>query len=119
MSSFWEQLEARERPERTVSIPIGNDTAQVQLRALLPAEWDALCETHPGAEPGAVDLAGMWPALLAASVVAPDGSPPRDPAWWESLVKRGLLVSGERDALTGAAWDLNQLRTLGPDLGKG
>lgn len=118
--SFWELLAARERPERTVRLPVGDSAVEVRLRALLPAEWDALLEASPAVDgqPGSVDVGAMWPALLAASVVAPDGSPPRDPAWWENLVKQGLLVSGERDALVDTAWTLNQPRTVA-DLGKG
>lgn len=120
---FWQRIEARGRPEQTVPLNINGETVPVRLRALPPAEWDALVEAFPAggedaAQPGQVDLAAMrWP-LIAQSVVAPDGSPPRDPQWWEDLAKAGVLVAGEVGALTDVAWLLNQPRGLGVDLGK-
>lgn len=122
MAAFWEQLEARQLPTETVLLPIEGGTVDVALRALLPAEWDALCEAYPatgeGVEPGAIDSLAMRPALLAASVVAPEGSPPKDPAWWEALAKRGGATAGELDALFNTAWVLNRRAPMGAELGK-
>lgn len=121
---FWTQLAERQLPTSTVPLPVGGGTVEVVLRALPPAQWEALCAAHPAtgedAHPGDVDTLAMRSALLAASVVAPDGAPPRDPAWWDNLAKAGGVTSGELDALTSAAWDLNRVvSTPNPHVGKG
>ena len=121
-SSFWERLEDRTLPMATVALPHEGGTVDIVLRALVPAEWEALCATYlmvgDDVEPGSVDIRAMRPALLAASVVAPDGSPPKDPGWWERLAKRGAVTSGELDYLSERCWELNRSVPRGPDLGK-
>lgn len=117
--TFWDQLAARALPTATVPLPVEGGTVAVVLRALPPGQWEALCDAYPAQgedpAPGTVDLRALRSPLLAASVVAPDGSPPRDPAWWDALAKDGNVTAGELDALFGAAWDLNrQAPTLDP-----
>jgi hypothetical protein len=120
---FWARLADRQLPTSTVPLPVEGGTVEVVLRALPPAQWEALCAAHPAtgeaAHPGDVDTLAMRPALLAASVVAPDGAPPRDPAWWDNLAKGGGVTSGELDALTSAAWNLNRAAPpYNPHVGK-
>lgn len=120
---FWEQLAARALPSTAVSLPVEGGTVDVVLRALPPAEWETLCAAFPAtgedARPGDVDAYAMRSSLLAVSVVAPDGAPPRDPAWWDTLAKEGGVTSGELDALNSAAWTLNRPATFDPaGLGK-
>lgn len=125
MPEFWERLQDRTLPTETVPLPVEGGTVSVTLRALVPAEWDALCEAHPALDAdgkpvdGAVNIRAMRPALLAASIVAPEGSPPKDPAWWEALAKRGGVTHGELDYLNERAWALNRTPPPRPDLGKG
>lgn len=122
-AEFWEQLEARELPSETVPLPLpGGGTVEVELRALPADQWDAICETFPstreGDPPGSIDTVGMRPALLAAAVVAPEGSPPKSPDWWAALAKNGNATSGELDQLFNTAWGLNRRQMLRADLGK-
>lgn len=124
MTQFWEQLETRQLPTATVPLPVEGGTVDVVLRALLPAEWEALCDAHPAAgedvQPGQVDTRGMRSELLAASVVAPEGSPPKSATWWDALAKSGAATAGELDGLFEVAWSLNHDRPgMAPDLGKG
>lgn len=116
--SFWEELEARQLPSETVRLSVDDGTVSIELRALPAAEFDALLALYPGEEPGQVDVAAIWPSLLAASVMAPEGSKPRDPQWWADLVKRGGVTSGELGFLLSTAWRLND-RTPTADAGKG
>lgn len=123
MTDFWERIESRVLPTSTVSLPLaGGGTVEVVFRALLPAEWEALTASFPSTDPeetsGAVDVPALRPSLLAASVVAPEGSPPKDPAWWEGLAKRGSMTAGELMYLFDQCWSLNQSVPTGPDLGK-
>lgn len=122
MTDFWERMATRSLPTSTVPLPVEGGTVEVVFRALLPAEWEALVAEFPStgadAEPGTIDVRAMRSALLAASVVAPDGSPPKDPAWWDQMIKGGALVHGELDRLFETCWDLNQMPMAGPDLGK-
>lgn len=119
---FWEQLEARRLPTAEVVLPLPDgDTATVVVRALPPAEWDALVALHPPA-PTEVDRVrfdepGMRAALLAVSVSAPDGSQ-RDPGWWAALRAGGGVPAGEFDTLFWAAVTLND-RSPQVDAGKG
>lgn len=129
--TFWEQLASRQLPTRTVPLPVEGGTVDVVLRALPADQWDTLCRAFPatgeGAQPGDVDTVAMRSSLLAASVVAPDGAPPRDPGWWDALAKGvtdedGAAVgvtSDELDELNAAAWALNRRAVFDLDQGKG
>lgn len=121
--SFWEELEQRQLPTETVPLPVEGGTVSVVLRALPPAEWDALCEEFKVSDPeqaaqGVVNLRDMRWALLAACIVAPDGAPPKTPAWWEQLAKRGGTSAGELDYLVDRAMSVNRRAPMPPDLGK-
>jgi hypothetical protein len=80
---------------------------KVVLRALPPSDWEALVEAHPPPEsrPGAVwNVATFRAALLAASVVLPEGEDPPD---WDELTRDGHLTAGELNMLFDAAISLN------------
>lgn len=124
MGVFWEQVQARERPTVAVRLRFGDTVAEGELRALLPAEWQALCEQFPAegedAQPGQVDTLAMRDPLIAASFVAPDDAPPKRAAWWAEMADSGHLTAGELDSLFDAAWRLNRAGAVeAPDLGKG
>jgi hypothetical protein len=110
--SLWEQLEARRLPTEQIDLPVGDgDTLTVEVRALPPVEWEALIGLHPPPEADQGRL--MWheptfrPALLAACVVAPDGTQ-RDEQWWAGLWKAGTVTAGELNSLYYTAVRLNQ-----------
>jgi hypothetical protein len=111
VTSLWEQLEARQLPVEPVALPMPDgSTVEVEVRALPPVEWDALVALHPpvgeGAERLRWDDATFRPALLAASVFAPDGSQ-RDAQWWENLWKSGGVPAGEIETLYFTALSVN------------
>lgn len=116
MTSFWEQLEARQLPVATVGLAMPDGTSvEVEVRALPPVEWDALVALHPPAGEDAArmrwDDAGFRPALLAACVFAPDGSQ-RDAAWWEQLWTSGGVPAGEIETLYFTAIAVNDRAPL-------
>jgi hypothetical protein len=94
----------------------------VTLRALPPAEWEALVDAHPPTEEqlngGAQwNLQSFRPALLAVSVVADDGDAPVSESDWAALAKEPSLTGGELAALFHAAVTLN-LRGPSASVGK-
>lgn len=121
--AWWDDLESRTLPERGIPLRVGSGTTMITIRALPDDEWRELCAQHPatgeGALPGQVDTQTLRDPLIAASVVAPEGSPPRSAAWWTQQVKAGAMTSGEVDALFDAVWALNRDAPVAPDLGKG
>lgn len=95
----------------------------VTLRALPPAEWEALVELHtPSAEQQAAgarwSVSTFRPALLAASVVPGEGEVPLTEAEWEQVAKDGTLAMGELNTLFNTAVSLN-LRGPAISTGKG
>lgn len=92
---------------------------QVTLSALPPDEFDALVDEHP---PTAEELARghQWhrdtfqPALLARSVVQPEGHPPLD---FAAMKKAGQVNAGEITDLFEVAVMLN-VRRLSAAVGK-
>jgi hypothetical protein len=80
---------------------------RVMLRALSPSDWEALVEAHPPPDPksgAAWNVATFRSALLAASVVVPDGEEPPD---WDELTREGHLTAAELNTLFDAAIGLN------------
>jgi hypothetical protein len=96
---------------------------EITLRALPPAEWEALLDLHPPTEEQRANGA-MWntttfrPALLAASMVPAEGEEPLSEADWDELGKAGSLAAGELIALFNAAVGVN-VRTPSSAVGKG
>lgn len=95
----------------------------VTVRALPPAEWEALLDEHPPTDEqraaGAQwNLHSFRPALLAASVVPADGDEPSGLDEWEQFAKDGTLAAGELNALFNTAVSLN-LRAPSSAVGKG
>lgn len=90
----------------------GLPTEPVLLRAVAPAEWEALVDMHPATEEQRAaghtwNVATFRPALLAASVVPPDGEDPLTDEDWAQLSKDGAIGVGELSALYTAAVNLN------------
>lgn len=119
------QQAADELPERTVTLaPVaeGAEPDVVTVRALPADVWDLLVRDHPPTKEQ-VDEGWQWntatfrPALLAACVVSPadEGEPLTEQEWAALLVK---LPFGDRDRLFAAAFDVNDNRWPGDDLGK-
>lgn len=96
---------------------------QITLRALPPAEWEALLDLHPPTEEQKAKGA-LWntttfrPALLAASMVPAKDEEPLAEADWEQLAKGGALAAGELNALFNAAVEVN-FRSPSSAVGKG
>lgn len=82
------------------------------LRALPPAEWEALIEAHPPT-PEQLERGAQWnpsafrAALLAASVVVPDGEAAPSEQDWLDYAAAGQLSAGELNTLFDAAIALN------------
>jgi hypothetical protein len=94
----------------------------VVLRALPPAEWEALVDAHPPTEEqmngGAQwNVATFRPALLAVSVVVDSDDDAMTESDWAALAKEGALAAGELGALFHAAVTLN-LRGPSASVGK-
>jgi hypothetical protein len=102
----------RERVDTAAAQLEACDCEVVTLRALSPAEWEALVDLHPATE-GQDKAGAMWhtatfrPALLAACVVAAEGEEPLSEADWDVLVKDGSLAPGELNTLFNAAVNIN------------
>lgn len=114
---------ARERLDRARAELTGQPVVVVELRTLPPVEWETLLDAHPptDAQQGRGwrwNPATLRPALLAAVVVADDGDPVRDPAWWEAAARDGRVGPAELDLLTDTAAAMH-LRAPQPAVGKG
>ncbi len=113
----------RHRVDQARTALDGLEVEPVTLRALAPAEWEALVEMH---SPTDEQQAGgaQWtvstfrPALLEASVVPAEGEEPLTETEWEQVAKDGTLAMGELSALFNAAVALN-LRGPSTSVGKG
>jgi hypothetical protein len=119
----WALEDARSRGYQDLSaLRERVDTAQVRLdgckcelvtlRALPPAEWEALVDLHPATEEhskfGALwNTATFRPALLAACVVPAEGEGPLSEADWDVLSKDGALAPGELNTLFNSAVNIN------------
>lgn len=123
--SLRARLAVAQLPSRTVvlapAVPDG-EPDEVTVRALPGDEWDALVQLHPPTERQREEgwgwnLATFRPALLAACVVTPDGEEPLTEVEWAELLVRSTV--GDREALFGAAIDVNENRWPGTDVGKG
>jgi hypothetical protein len=117
--SAWEPAVA----EVPLFPPGGGTPEVVPLRALLPQRWDDLLGEHPPppqqVERGEVyNLATFRPALIAESVVTPDGEEPLTAADWADLALSGRITGPQYNQLFNAAWALND-RSPAADLGKG
>ncbi len=124
--SLRERLRARQLPREIVTLPPaveGGEPERIELRALPPDEWEALVGLHPATEGQAAQGAG-WnvatfrPALLAASVVTPDGEEPLSEQDWAELVATGSMTIGELNVLLRVAIALNDRSPL-VSVGKG
>lgn len=128
--SLREQMQARQLP--TTVVPLAGPSADqptlhLPLRALEPDVWEALVKEHP---PTPEDLAAghPWcaatfrPALIAASIVVPDGQARFSADDWIDYAATGRVTIGQLLELWDAAMALND-RTSGTaasvaDLGK-
>ena len=125
--SLRQRLEraAEQLPERTVTLaPVEDAEPDVVTVRALPADvWDLLVREHPPTQEQADEgwqwnIATFRPALLAACVASPaDEGDPLTEAEWADLLLR--LPVGDRDRLWAAAYDVNDNRWPGADLGKG
>jgi hypothetical protein len=112
----------RERVDTAQSRLDGCECELVTLRALSPAEWEALVDLHPATDEQS-KVGASWntttfrPALLAAVVVPADGEDPMSEADWDLLVKDGGLAPGELNTLFNSAVNIN-LRTPSAAAGK-
>jgi hypothetical protein len=87
----------------------------VELRALDPAEWDALCDDLPEDPDGGYDISVMRSLLMAASCTDPEL---QDATWWDAQFARPEWSKGDLLAVNSALLQLN-LNTPGPGSGKG
>lgn len=91
------------------------DEADVEvftLRALPPAEWEALTALHPPTEEQsgkgwAWNAAALRPELLAAAVVPADGEAAYTAEEWREFARDGRVSAGEQDLLFATAVALN------------
>jgi hypothetical protein len=120
-----ERLSAWEPAVSEVSLypPDGGTPEVVPLRALPAARWDDLFDEHPPTQEQAqrgelFNRATFRPALIAESVVTPDGEDPLSAADWADLALHEKITGPQFNQLFHAAWALND-RSPGVDLGKG
>lgn len=76
----------------------------LRLRAIHPADLEALIAEHTDHEEGRVDLKAMLPDLLAAAAVDSDLTS----ADWAAELDSGRWSDGDLEALRQAAWDVNR-----------
>lgn len=119
-----DRLRARQLPTQVVVLPgaAGEPDEPVTLRALPAQEWEALVGLHPpppdeAAKGAAWDVATFRPALLAESVVCPDGEDPLTAQDWRELISSGRMTAGEVNALFNTACLIND-RAPGATTGK-
>lgn len=94
---------------------LGACVEMVELRALEPAEWDALCDELPEDPDGGYDISVMRSLLMAASCTDPEL---QDATWWDAQFSRPEWSKGDLLAVNSALLQLN-LNTPGPGSGKG
>lgn len=120
-----ERLRARRRPSVPFELAAGpgGETEQLELRALLPQQWDELVEAHPPT-PEQATLGALWdltsfrPALIAESVVTPAGEEPLSAADWADLATGGHITGPEYNRLFNVCYELND-RSPQVSVGKG
>lgn len=83
-----------------------------QLRCLPPEQWEELISEHPPTEAQRKqgwqwDTETFRPALLAASVMVPEGEKGLTELDWRQLAAHGLLAAGELELIYGTAVALN------------
>lgn len=112
MGAGWQSLEgsgATDLAERIQALQaeMSADTVTFTFRALRRRAWDELLEKHKNAE-GGLDVAALSIPLIAACVVEPSMSE----ADVEELFD--VVNEGQRDALFGAAFNVNMEATEVP-----
>jgi hypothetical protein len=84
---------------------------RITVKALPPKRWNELRNLHPPADdakPGALWNPDTFrPALLAESVVPPEGEPAPTAAQWQQLAESGSISDGEINELFFKAIELN------------
>jgi hypothetical protein len=123
--SLRERLLARQLPSEVVTLPAvgGGEPERIELRAIPADVWEALVAAHPPtgeqAEQGADwNVATFRPALLALTVVTPEGEEPLTEADWAQLASSGAMSIGELTLLFNVAVALNDRSPLA-SVGKG
>lgn len=123
--SLRERLLARQLPSEVVILPGagGGEPERIELRAIPADVWEALVAAHPPTkeqrEQGAEwNTATFRPALLALSVVTPDGEEPLTEKDWGQLTTSGAMAAGELTLLFNVAVSLNDRSPLA-SVGKG
>ncbi|WP_125911395.1 MULTISPECIES: hypothetical protein [Pseudonocardia] len=101
------------------------ESFKFEVRALPPADWEALVAQHPAAKDADhgwdFDPPTFWPALLEASVIDLDAGPDDPPMTaqdWADMFAQGEVNLAEKNALLNTALGLNT-RSLGVQVGKG
>jgi hypothetical protein len=125
--SLRDRLRARQLPTSVVVLAgtAGEPDETITQRALTASEWEALVGLHPPATADAArgaawDVATFRPALLAASVVSPEGEEPLSEQDWAELIATARMTAGEVNALFNGACLLNDRApdvTVGKDSG--
>lgn len=111
--SLRDKLRSGALPTADVALPrIG---VVVSLRCLAPDDWEDLIDAHPPDDEQRKqgwqwDVKAFRPALLAASVVTPDGEEPLEVRGWTEVAEEGQLTAGELEELFGTAVNLNTRR---------
>lgn len=82
--------------------------AQLELRALSSADWEALVASHPGGEDDYCDWAAVLPLAMAESCTDPEL---QDEQWWTGHLGSDLWTAGDKQTLKATLLDLN-LRML-------
>lgn len=123
--SLRERLLARQLPSEVVTLPAvgGGEPERIELRAIPADVWEALAAAHPPtaeeAEQGADwNISTFRPALLALSVVTPEGEEPLTESDWGQLATSGAMAAGELTLLFNVAVALNDRSPLA-SVGKG
>lgn len=123
--SLRDRLRARQLPTRVVTLAgvDGEPDEEITLRALPAAEWEALVGLHPpqpgdAAKGAAWDVTSFRPALLAASVVAPEDEEPLTEQDWSELILSARMTAGEINLIFNTACLLND-RAPDATVGKG
>jgi len=113
----------RERVAAAQAALAGQPVRVLALRCLPVTEWEALVDAHPPTDEQRTlgwqwDVAGFRPALLAATVIVPDGTRGLTEVDWRQVADEGQLAVGELGMLFAAAIDLNS-RAPSASVGKG
>lgn len=120
-----DRLKGRKRRRTTETLPgaDGGPPETIELQQMIPDDWDDLLPQHPPSDEQAArgepwNIATFRPALLAASVITPNGEPPLTEQDWAEAAAVGWMAVGELNQLFDACIRLND-RTPQVTAGKG